>query len=305
MLKEKQDYTILYEDENCLVIDKPAGVMVHPVAPHPQPLFDHVPSKALAEAQGEGEDANALAPLSIGEESESGVAPSPKLGEGRGEGGEGPELTISDWMGATYTDSKDIDSERPGIVHRLDRDTSGCLLLIKNNKAFQKYKTQFQEHTLKKVYYAIVSGIIKDDTGIIDHPIARARSDFRKKEVKNEFTKDYRGELREAITRYKVIERIKTKDGGGCTLIECLPLTGRTHQIRVHMRSIRHPIVGDQLYGSREGGKLADRQMLHAKSLEFITYIQNDRGDYKAKQIKVESLMPQDMIETLEKLRKM
>ena len=230
----------LYEDESCLVIDKPADMMSHP------------------DLHESGE-------------------------------------TVSDWMRETYTESAEIDADRPGIVHRLDRDTSGCMLLIKNKKHFNKYKAQFQDHTIKKVYIAIVAGIVRNDTGIIDTPIARAKSDFRRKEVKNEFTKDYRGELRDAITRYKVIERIKC--GGGYTVLECLPLTGRTHQIRVHLRSIRHPIVGDELYGSQQSMTMASRQMLHAKSLDFVT-----TPDQK---VHVESPMPEDMKEVLEKIKKL
>ncbi len=240
---------ILYEDDYCLVINKPAGIMAHP-------------------------DLKSTA------------------------------YTISDWMRDNYPESAIIDEERPGIVHRLDRDTSGCMLLVKDHREYNKYKTQFQDHTIKKVYLAIVSGLIKLDTGIIDTPIARAKSDFRKKEVKNEFTKDYRGELREALTRYKVIERI----GGGVnsfSLMECLPMTGRTHQIRVHLRSIRHPILGDQLYGSRESGTLAPRQMLHAKSLEFTSFKRDANGEKVKIKVKVEAPIPQDMAETLEKIKKM
>lgn len=240
---------ILYEDDYCLVINKPAGIMAHP-------------------------DLKSTA------------------------------YTISDWMGDNYPESSKIDEVRPGIVHRLDRDTSGCMLLVKDPGEYNKYKTQFQDHSIKKVYFAIVSGLIKENTGVIDTPIARAKSDFRKKEVKNEFTKDYRGELREALTRYKVIERI----GHGVnsfSLIECLPMTGRTHQIRVHLRSIRHPILGDQLYGSRESVAQAPRQMLHAKSLEFTSFKRNDTGEKVKVKIKVEAPIPADMAETLEKIKKM
>ncbi len=267
-----KDYTILYEDESCLVIDKPAGVMVHP---------DH-----MARVE-----------------------------------------TVSDWMGYRYPESVKIDEARPGVVHRLDRDTSGCLLLIKNKQVFPIYKNEFQEHKVKKTYIAIVSGIVKNDTGIIDKPIARAKSDFRKREVKNEFTKDYRGVEREAVTRYKVIERIKAKknteqiengagrtvdggnsnnsNGGGFTVLECFPVTGRTHQIRVHLRSIRHPIVGDTLYGSRESSLLASRQMLHAKELAFTTVFDHKVDGEKKKKIVVQAPVPADILETLERLREM
>ena len=263
-VKEKVDQTlnqenfkpeILYEDDYCLVINKPTGIMAHSVE------LSHIKPGDIV-------------------------------------------YTISDWMRDNYPESGKIDEVRPGIVHRLDRDTSGCMLLVKDPGEYNKYKTQFQDHSIKKVYFAIVSGLIKQDTGVIDTPIARAKSDFRKKEVKNEFTKDYRGELREALTRYKVIERI----GGGVnsfSLIECLPMTGRTHQIRVHLRSIRHPILGDQLYGSRESGTLAPRQMLHAKSLEFTSFKRNADGEKVKVKVKVEAPIPKDMAETLEKIKKM
>lgn len=247
--KENFKPEILYEDDYCLVINKPAGIMAHPDL-------------------------------------------------------KSTSYTISDWMRDNYPESAIIDEERPGIVHRLDRDTSGCMLLVKDAREFNKYKTQFQDHSIKKVYLAITSGLIKLDTGLIDTPIARARSDFRKKEAQNEFSKDYRGELREALTRYKVIERMG-HGANSFSLIECLPMTGRTHQIRVHLRSIRHPILGDQLYGSRESSTLAPRQMLHAKTLDFISFKRNSDGEKVKVKIKVEAPIPQDMAETLENIKKM
>ncbi len=285
-------FPILYQDDDCLVIDKPFGVMVHPVD---KPVAATV--EATEETETEDED--------IIEQKEAGEYVNATQDTLTTSETSDPMSTISDWMGEAYPSSRDIDNNRPGIVHRLDRDTSGCLLLIKEPKVFGKYKSQFQEHTVKKVYWAIVAGVIKDDTGIIDTPIARAKSDFRKKEVKNEFSKDYRGVMREALTRYKVLERYKCPTGAGYTLIECLPTTGRTHQIRVHLRSIRHPIVGDKLYGSKDSAQMTPRQMLHAKSLEFTTFIKDIRGNYKSQKIKVQSAMPSDMLGTLEKIKQM
>jgi 23S rRNA-/tRNA-specific pseudouridylate synthase len=125
-----------------------------------------------------------------------------------------------------------------------------------NRDSFPFLKKQFQNHTIKKVYHAIVVGHIKNETGIIDAPISRSRSDFRKKNTKDIWTNDGKGDVRgrerDAVTRYKVLARLKTKSGKPFTFVECYPETGRTHQIRVHLKSIRHPIIGDDLYGARE-----------------------------------------------------
>jgi 23S rRNA pseudouridine1911/1915/1917 synthase len=177
------------------------------------------------------------------------------------------EETISDWMRATY-DMKGVgDDGREGIVHRLDRNTTGVLILAKDKIAYTIFKKQFKEHTARKVYRTIVEGNLKDDTGMISLPIARAKSDFRKRTVVDMYSGDARGEEREAITRYKVLARSTTEDGQTYTYVECYPLTGRTHQIRAHFRGIRHPIIGDDLYGSRLGKEVAPRTMLHAYSL--------------------------------------
>ena len=174
------------------------------------------------------------------------------------------------------------DEDRPGIVHRLDRDTTGVLVLCKTKGAYSDMKHLFKEHLIKKTYKAIIEGNIRDDIGIIDYKIARARSDFRKKSIVDIRNMDVRGEEREAITRYKVVERSQDKKH---TLIECYPETGRTHQIRVHLRGIRHPIIGDRLYGSRNGSEEASRQMLHSNKIEFTL-----RGD----KISVTSPIPKD-----------
>jgi 23S rRNA pseudouridine1911/1915/1917 synthase len=206
-------FPIIYEDEHTLVIDKPAGIMVHP---------------------DERND----------------------------------EETIADWLVKTYPNVARVGDEgRNGIVHRLDRNTTGVLLLAKDNSAYRTFKAQFREHTTRKVYRAIVEGSVREDIGMISAPIARAKSDFRKRTIVDPFSQDARGEEREAITRYKVLERIKAKDGKTYSYVECYPVTGRTHQIRAHFRGIRHPIIGDDLYGSREGKAIAPRSMLHALSL--------------------------------------
>ena len=203
------------------------------------------------------------------------------------------EYTLADWL-KDFVKSKfkkknwqDIlegvgDPEREGVVHRLDTGTTGVMIFALTKEAFNFLKKQFQAHTTKKVYHAIVVGHIKNETGIIDAPISRSRSDFRKKNTKDVFTNDGKGDVRgkerEAVTRYKVLARLKNKEGRPFTLVECYPETGRTHQIRVHLKSIRHPILGDEMYGAREierekiqkefKTKLA-RPMLHAYSLSI------------------------------------
>lgn len=207
------------------------------------------------------------------------------------------EETVADWLAETYPMDGIGDKGREGVVHRLDRNTTGVLILAKDNIAFTTFKKQFKEHTTRKVYRAIVEGNIKHDTGMISLPIARAKSDFRKRTVVDMFSGDARGEEREAMTRYKVLSR-STVDGKNYTYVECYPLTGRTHQIRAHFRGIRHPIIGDDLYGSREGRSAAPRSMLHAYSLTIN--IPGETEGYVEKTFT--SPVPQDMEETLKKL---
>lgn len=208
------------------------------------------------------------------------------------------EYTISDWMNETYNVQGVGDKGREGIVHRLDRNTTGALVLAKDKIAYTMFKKQFRDHTNRKVYRAIVEGSIRHDTGMISLPIARARSDFRKRTVVDMYAQDQRGEEREAITRYKVIARSTTPDGRMYSYVECYPLTGRTHQIRAHFRGIRHPIVGDDLYGSIKGKEVAPRSMLHAYSMTIDVPNDNDGKET----ITVVANVPTDMKETLKKL---
>lgn len=190
------------------------------------------------------------------------------------------------------------------IVHRLDKDTTGCLLVAKNKMAFENLKQQFQNKQVRKEYVAVVWGTMKYDTGIIDGQIARSKSDFRKHEVvKNSlFGKVTRGTEREAVTRYKVVDRME-KFGEKMSLVKFYPETGRTHQIRVHAKSLGHPIVADHLYGP--GGERAEklekklfkvktkagakniRQLLHAASVTFVDPETNER-------LKIESKLPKE-----------
>ncbi len=207
------------------------------------------------------------------------------------------EYTIADWMKETYN-VKVGDEGREGIVHRLDRNTTGVLILAKDNVAFTTFKKQFRDHTARKVYRCIVEGHIRHETGMISLPIARARSDFRKRTVVDMFSGDARGKESEAITRYKVLARATGNDGKNYSYVECYPLTGRTHQIRAHFRGIRHPIIGDELYGSIKGKDVAPRSMLHAYSLT-IEIPQEHEGKAETT---IVSPIPKDMKDTLSKL---
>jgi 23S rRNA pseudouridine1911/1915/1917 synthase len=178
---------------------------------------------------------------------------------------------------------KEIELPRPGIVHRLDRDTSGVLLLAKNKKSFSYLKELFQNREIRKVYYALVNGTLKYERGTINKPIGRSPKDFRRYLA----GRGAKGELRDAVTEYTVLKNIVDKKGHKFTLLEVRPKTGRTHQIRAHMKYLNHPVVGDALYNEDGIGiKGIDRMMLHAKSIKF----KNLSGDI----IKIESPLPEE-----------
>ncbi|MBU3190533.1 RluA family pseudouridine synthase [Clostridium bowmanii] len=146
---------------------------------------------------------------------------------------------------------------RPGIVHRIDKDTSGALVVAKNDNAHNCLAMQLKDHSMTRSYVALVEGIIKPDEGTIDQPIGRNPNDRIKMGVVENGKK--------AITHYKVIERFESH-----TLVECNLETGRTHQIRVHMAKIGHPLVGDLVYGFKKQRFNLKGQALHAKRLGFI-----------------------------------
>ena len=147
---------------------------------------------------------------------------------------------------------------RTGIVHRIDSDTSGLLLVAKNDEVHNDLAKQISEKTVLRKYIALVSGIIQEDSGTIDAPIGRDKFDRKKMAVTSENSKN-------AITHFKVLERLNN-----ATLIECRLETGRTHQIRVHMNYIKHPIINDPVYGTRKLIDIKFGQMLHAKCIGFI-----------------------------------
>lgn len=147
---------------------------------------------------------------------------------------------------------------RPGIVHRINMDTTGSLLVCKNDISHQVLAGQLKDHSIKRVYHAIVYGNIKEDTGTVNAPIGRHPTDRKKMSI------NYQNG-REAITHYQVLERF-----GGYTYISCRLETGRTHQIRVHMANIHHPLVGDVVYGPQKCPFRLQGQTLHAKILGII-----------------------------------
>lgn len=145
---------------------------------------------------------------------------------------------------------------RPGIVHRIDKDTSGLLIVAKTNEAHESLSKQLKERKAMRRYYCIVNGNIKEDSGTINKPIGRHPIDRKKMAVV--------AGGREAVTHFKVLERF-----GQYTLVECILETGRTHQIRVHMASIGHSIVGDPVYGVKKERFKTNGQLLHAKTIGF------------------------------------
>lgn len=192
---------IVYEDEDILILNKPAGLVVHPGNGNPN-----------------GTLVNAL------------VYAGKNLAGG--------------------------DKERPGIVHRIDKDTSGLLCVAKTEEAFLDLSAQLSTHAMSRKYKALVLGIIYEDDGKIDAPIARSRKEPMK------YCVDLKG--KESVTFFHVEERYK--EAGAC-LISCRLLTGRTHQIRVHMEYIGHPVLGDPLYGKGNRKLFDEGQLLHAYEL--------------------------------------
>ena len=156
---------------------------------------------------------------------------------------------------------------RPGIVHRIDKDTSGLLVVAKNDETHLALSEQMKTHAVSRVYHAVVCGNLKEDTGTINAPIGRSPSDRKKMAV----LRDPCAHAREAITHYEVIARFD-----GFTYVKCVLETGRTHQIRVHMASTGHPLAGDTVYGGghtkfeEQNAKILCGQCLHAKELSFV-----------------------------------
>lgn len=172
---------------------------------------------------------------------------------------------------------------RPGIVHRIDMDTTGSLLVCKNDFTHNDIAEQLKVHSITRVYHAIVHGIVKEDEGTIDAPIGRHPIDRKKMSINHKNGK-------EAITHYKVLQRFQNY-----TYIECRLETGRTHQIRVHMASIGHPLLGDTVYGPAKAPAKLQGQTLHAK----IIGIKHPRT---SEYLEVNAPLPEYFVNLLEKL---
>jgi len=206
---------VIFEDEDLLVLNKPAGIVMHPGAGHEQHTLVNA---LLAHCQN----------LS-------------------GIGGK----------------------ERPGIVHRLDKETSGALVVAKNDATHRALSSQFAARTMTKIYLALVAGILRQKSGVIDkaiarHPVHRQRMSIARRQG------------RSAKTEYRVL-----RSGADISLVECILHSGRTHQIRVHLHHLGHPVLGDKLYGGKRAGDFP-RQMLHAWKLAFRHPLSGDEMSFEA-----------------------
>lgn len=212
---------------------------------------------------------------------------------------ESGDPALTDWLLENYPEVKNVGDLptgrqviqiRPGIVHRLDKDVSGIMLVARNQKYFEYLKNLFQTRQIKKNYLALVYGKIKSKTGIIDKPIS-IKSGTIKRTVWH--GKDEKG----AVTEYRVIKFLKLKVESDeekeqiFSLVEVSPKTGRTHQIRIHLASIGHPIVGDTLYGKKTNPFNLKRIFLHAESLEF--------SPAEGERIKLEAALPEELEDLL------
>jgi len=210
---EKIRTEIIYQDKNIIIVNKPAGLQVHP-----------------SDTEKENTLVNGL------------IVSFPEI------------ENINDGSEEGWT--------RPGIVHRLDKDTSGVMVVARNKKAFVELKRKFADREIQKNYVAVVYGHLKKEKGVVDEPIARAAS-FKKQKIAQGRTK---GTARPAVTEYRLLRRYEDFD-----LVEALPRTGRMHQIRVHLASLGNPIVGDGKYKRKNLEKVdgINRHLLHAQKLEF------------------------------------
>ena len=226
---------IIFQGQNFIVIDKPAGLVIH-----------------------------------------SGVGIYPVKSPTQGRGAQGAqfnragEKTLVDFLVEKFPEIKNVGDApeiRPGIVHRLDKETSGIMVVARNQKTFLELTNKFKKREIKKTYWAIVFGNLgeAESFGIIDKPIARS-ADYKKQVIAGRKTKT---KIREAVTEYKIIKKF-----ADYSLVEVSPRTGRMHQIRVHLNSIGHPIVGDEIYKAKGFLEVAEikRQLLHAKELSFSAF---------------------------------
>jgi 23S rRNA pseudouridine1911/1915/1917 synthase len=207
------------------------------------------------------------------------------------------EPTLVGWLIEHYPEIKTVGDDptlRPGIVHRLDKDASGIMLIARTGESFEYLKSLFGTRQIHKTYRALVFGAVKGKAGVIEKPIG-IKNGTLKRSVRSEKM------AKEAITEYRVIRHGAwgmEYEGGKASefsLLEVVPKTGRTHQIRVHLASIGHPIVGDKLYGPKRQPEWAKRLMLHALSLEFTTV--------DGRRTKLEAEMPEEFKNITDKLK--
>ena len=182
----------------------------------------------------------------------------------------GQSNTLTEWLSTRYPQILGVGEapERPGMVHRLDKDTSGIVLVAKTQKAFMALKKLFQERKIQKEYLALVYGTVSSPSGVIDKPLGRVKGSIRRATPGGK--RAFGGELREALTEYSLHTRYPQYD-----LLSLKPKTGRTHQIRVHLASLGHPVVGDRLYRFKEHRRdrlTPPHQLLHAFRLNFSLF---------------------------------
>jgi 23S rRNA pseudouridine1911/1915/1917 synthase len=206
--------------------------------------------------------------------------------------GKTDEPTLVDWIIKNYPEIKGVGEpmvvdgktlDRPGIVHRLDRETSGVMIIVKNQKAFEFFKQQFKDHKIQKEYNAFVWGHFKESSGVVNIPIGRSSRDFRRWQA----GRGIRGEERDAVTRFEVVSSFTNEENENFSFMRLFPKTGRTHQLRVHMKYLQKPIVSDSLYAESKPKALGfDRVALHARVISFT--------DLDGQEITVEAPYPVD-----------
>ncbi|MDO8686749.1 MAG: RluA family pseudouridine synthase [Candidatus Berkelbacteria bacterium] len=235
---------IIFENDNILVLNKPAGMLVHPTQA-------------------------------------------------------GETDTLVSWLKERYPDIIKLnwpDKTRPGVVHRLDKDTSGLIIVAKNPEVLAKLQELFQSREVQKTYTALVYGKLDGD-GIIDAPITRGDAGLQKVlDTTYSFSKE---NIRPAITGYRAIKHLRYHDND-ITLVEAMPKTGRMHQIRVHLKHLGFPIIGDPLYNTKPSRAISkeldiERQFLHSSKLEFTHPIAGDV-------IKLESPLPEELKDIIVKI---
>jgi len=238
--KEKIALSIVLEEPDFVIINKPIGILVHGSVHHPS-----------------------------------------------------DEITMVDLLRKKYPEIDTVGDEpkfRPGIVHRLDRDTSGVLVVARTQKFFSYMKDLLQNRIAKKTYIALVHGKFDRVTGVIDMPIGlkpgTTKRSTRARNMKM---------VKPAITEYKVVEQFEYEEEK-FSLVELFPKTGRTHQLRVHLASVNHAVVGDQMYGRKDNPWNFSRQFLHADSIEFELP--------SGKRIRASADLPDDLAKILKELRK-